>query len=184
MAVRSLDQLPTFANGNVFHVVVESPRGSAIKLKYSATLGAMTISRPLALGHCAAQIRCPLEPPRGVRRGPPINAALCVAGVGQPAVGHMRLQLVGDAILGSSDESFFVLSRDAITAALPRVLAGERRSETTRRVSSPMCRRKMSHASSGQCFATSAFGRPLHAVSKTADSWAMVRVSHIVHPLT
>ena len=49
-SLRPLDQLPTFADGDTFHVVVESPRGSAIKLKYSATLGAMTISRPLAIG--------------------------------------------------------------------------------------------------------------------------------------
>lgn len=48
--VRPLDQLPAFAEGDVFHVVVESPRGSSIKLKYSRDLGAMTISRPLASG--------------------------------------------------------------------------------------------------------------------------------------
>jgi inorganic pyrophosphatase len=45
-----LDQLPTFADGDTFHVVVESPRGSAIKLKYSPDLEAMSISRPLAAG--------------------------------------------------------------------------------------------------------------------------------------
>ena len=45
-----LDRLPTFAQENVFHVVVESPRGSAIKLKYRADLDAMSISRPLAIG--------------------------------------------------------------------------------------------------------------------------------------
>jgi inorganic pyrophosphatase len=47
---RPLDRLPAFADGHVFHVVVESPRGSAVKLKYSSELGAMTISRPLAMG--------------------------------------------------------------------------------------------------------------------------------------
>jgi inorganic pyrophosphatase len=46
----TLDQLPTFAERHVFHVVVESPRGSAIKLKYRADLNAMSISRPLASG--------------------------------------------------------------------------------------------------------------------------------------
>jgi inorganic pyrophosphatase len=45
-----LDRLPTFAERNIFHVVVESPRGSTIKLKYRADLEAMSISRPLATG--------------------------------------------------------------------------------------------------------------------------------------
>src|SRR5215510_13959420 len=46
----TLDKLATFAEHDVFHVVVESPRGSAIKLKYRPDLGAMSISRPLATG--------------------------------------------------------------------------------------------------------------------------------------
>ena len=48
--MRALDQIPTFSEHDVFHVVVESPRGSAVKLKYRADLGAMSISRPLAAG--------------------------------------------------------------------------------------------------------------------------------------
>jgi inorganic pyrophosphatase len=46
----SLDQLPTWAEGGALTVVVESPRGSGVKLKYDAELGAMTLSRPLPLG--------------------------------------------------------------------------------------------------------------------------------------
>jgi inorganic pyrophosphatase len=48
--VLALDRLPTFAEHDVFHVVVESPRGSAVKLKYQSDFGAMSISRPLATG--------------------------------------------------------------------------------------------------------------------------------------
>lgn len=46
----SLDQLPAFVRGNIFRVVVESPRGSAVKLKFDREAGAMTLSRPLTLG--------------------------------------------------------------------------------------------------------------------------------------
>lgn len=48
--MRDLLTLPTFAGDDVFLVVVESPRGSTFKLKYDPELGAMSISRPLALG--------------------------------------------------------------------------------------------------------------------------------------
>ena len=47
---RDLHTLKTFAGEDVFHVVVDSPRGSVVKLKYSPDLGAMSISRPLVLG--------------------------------------------------------------------------------------------------------------------------------------
>jgi inorganic pyrophosphatase len=46
-----LERLPAFVEDDVFHVVVESPRGSGLKLKYSSTLEAFTVSRPLPLGH-------------------------------------------------------------------------------------------------------------------------------------
>ena len=45
-----LDRLPALADDGVFHVVVESPRGSAVKLKYESSFEAMSISRPLSLG--------------------------------------------------------------------------------------------------------------------------------------
>jgi inorganic pyrophosphatase len=48
--VADLISLPAFAERNIFHVVVESPRGACVKLKYDPDLGVMSISRPLAAG--------------------------------------------------------------------------------------------------------------------------------------
>ena len=45
-----LDKIPTFAAAGLFHVVVESPRGSSVKLRYDPALGAITLSRPLPTG--------------------------------------------------------------------------------------------------------------------------------------
>jgi inorganic pyrophosphatase len=46
-----LDEIPTFADGGkAFRVVVESPRGSSMKLKYDRELGVITLSRPLPTG--------------------------------------------------------------------------------------------------------------------------------------
>jgi inorganic pyrophosphatase len=45
-----LAAIPTFAADDVFHVVIEAPRGSTLKLKYEPRWQAMSISRPLPLG--------------------------------------------------------------------------------------------------------------------------------------
>jgi inorganic pyrophosphatase len=45
-----LAAIPTFASDDVFHVVVEAPRGSTLKLKYEPRWEAMSVSRPLPLG--------------------------------------------------------------------------------------------------------------------------------------
>jgi inorganic pyrophosphatase len=46
----SLFDLPTRDKDGALRVVVESPRGSTLKLKYEPELGAFTLSRPLVLG--------------------------------------------------------------------------------------------------------------------------------------
>jgi inorganic pyrophosphatase len=45
-----LTTIPAFLDEKAFHVVVESPRGSHVKLKYEPRWQTMSISRPLALG--------------------------------------------------------------------------------------------------------------------------------------
>ena len=46
----NLQSLPPFAEHHTFHVVIESPRGSTLKLKYCPEWEAMGISRPLPAG--------------------------------------------------------------------------------------------------------------------------------------
>src|SRR6185436_12348193 len=48
--VRNLGSLPTFAGNDSCHVVVESPRGSAVKFKYDPERSAFMLSRPLPAG--------------------------------------------------------------------------------------------------------------------------------------
>ncbi|MCY1074157.1 inorganic diphosphatase [Archangium lansingense] len=45
-----LTRLPLRGRDGAFHVVVESPRASTVKLKYEPKLGAFTVSRPLVHG--------------------------------------------------------------------------------------------------------------------------------------
>ena len=46
----NLAKIPTFAAPGVFHVVVETPRGATVKLKYEPRWEAMSVSRPLPIG--------------------------------------------------------------------------------------------------------------------------------------
>ncbi|HZF50124.1 MAG TPA: inorganic diphosphatase [Polyangiaceae bacterium] len=46
----ALHRLPTRTKNGAFHVVVEAPRGSNVKLKYDPKLGVFTLARPLVLG--------------------------------------------------------------------------------------------------------------------------------------
>jgi inorganic pyrophosphatase len=70
-----LHLLPAFADDDQFHVVVESPRGSTVKMKYRSDLGAMSISRPLPIG-----LRYPVDwgfiPSTSAPDGDPVDAAV------------------------------------------------------------------------------------------------------------
>jgi inorganic pyrophosphatase len=46
----NLAEIPALADRGTFHVVVESPRGSNVKLKYEPKWEAMSVSRPLPAG--------------------------------------------------------------------------------------------------------------------------------------
>jgi inorganic pyrophosphatase len=46
----NLAAIPAFAGEDIFHVIVEAPRGSTLKLKYEPKWEAMSVSRPLPLG--------------------------------------------------------------------------------------------------------------------------------------
>src|SRR6266446_7005862 len=48
--VTDLFTLPARSKSGAFHVVVESPRGSRVKIKYDPKLHAFTFSRPLVKG--------------------------------------------------------------------------------------------------------------------------------------
>lgn len=50
MPTPPLDRLPARDAQGLFHVVVECPRSSSLKLKFDPVLGAMTLSRPLPAG--------------------------------------------------------------------------------------------------------------------------------------
>jgi inorganic pyrophosphatase len=45
-----LTRIPLRGKGGAFHAVIESPRGSSVKLKYEPELGAFTVSKPLVHG--------------------------------------------------------------------------------------------------------------------------------------
>jgi inorganic pyrophosphatase len=46
----NLAAIPAMISDGTYHVVVESPRGSALKLKYESKWQTMTVSRPLTVG--------------------------------------------------------------------------------------------------------------------------------------
>jgi len=50
VVMTNLGKLPAFVDDDTFNVVVESPRGAGVKLKYDVKANVMGVSRPLPIG--------------------------------------------------------------------------------------------------------------------------------------
>jgi inorganic pyrophosphatase len=83
--VADLLALPTFADDELVHVVVESPRGSTSKFKYEPELGVMTLARPLPLG-LAYPHDWGFVPSTHAPDGDPLDAFIMWEGAGYPGV--------------------------------------------------------------------------------------------------
>ena len=92
--------LPARAEDGAIHVVVESPRGATVKLKYEPSLGVMTVSRALPLG-LAYPFDWGFVPGTVAPDGDPVDAMIVWDATSYPgtvvrcrAVGVVRLEQV------------------------------------------------------------------------------------------
>jgi len=78
-------RLPPRSASGAVHVVVESPRGSTLKLKVDPSLGVLSLSRPLPLG-LAYPYDWGFVPGTLAEDGDPLDALVCWEGASFPGV--------------------------------------------------------------------------------------------------
>jgi len=83
--VSDLVALPTFFETDVFHVVVESPRGAILKLKYDPEHQVIMLSRPLIAG-LAYPYDWGFVPSTRAPDGDPLDAIVMWDGISYPGV--------------------------------------------------------------------------------------------------
>ncbi|HSN92981.1 MAG TPA: inorganic diphosphatase [Anaeromyxobacteraceae bacterium] len=90
-------RLPPRAPSGAVHVVVESPRGSRLKLKLDADLGVLSLSRPLPLG-LAYPYDWGFVPGTVAQDGDPLDALVCWEAASFPGV-VLPCRLLGAVLL-------------------------------------------------------------------------------------
>lgn len=121
--MRSLETLPPRDDGDLL-VVVESPRGSAVKLKYDPDLGAMTLTRSLVAGTVMA-FDFGFVPGTKADDGDPLDAIVLLDAPTAPGV-VVRCRPIGIVRLTEKDEKNGGRERNDRVVA---VAVGDRRHE-------------------------------------------------------
>jgi inorganic pyrophosphatase len=85
LGMSDLLALPTFVENDAFRVVVESPRGSVLKLKYDPEHRVITLSRPLITG-LAYPYDWGFVPSTHAPDGDPLDAVVLWDGISYPGV--------------------------------------------------------------------------------------------------
>lgn len=109
--------LPAFQPDGSVNVIVESPRGSAVKFKYEASDGVFAVSRPLPLG-----LTYPFDwgfiPSTHAADGDPVDALVVWDGSSYPGV-VIRCRLIGILKVEQSNPESKSRERNDRVVALP-----------------------------------------------------------------